>query len=188
MCYCVITSACSHWMQFILPKILQKRLESLKWRIAFFVGLASQTSGIQRGYWLRSGVSCCGSLFRGPQPIGSCAIWVFEAAYPASSRCWMSNRGGSGCSSPRSTPSGLRKTGERCFPIRASLSSTLVTKVLGGVTSIEQANEQHHPSCLKRAVRYPAYLLVWGCVSARGVGKSCFTIPGKIVNAAASQP
>lgn len=34
--------------------------------------------------------------------------------------------------------------------------------------------EAFHPDCLKRTVKFPASLMVWGCMSSRGVGKLHF--------------
>ena len=42
--------------------------------------------------------------------------------------------------------------------------------------------ERYRADCLKRSVKHPASLMVWGCVSARGAGNLCFLKPGKTVN------
>lgn len=35
---------------------------------------------------------------------------------------------------------------------------------------IRNKNEAFHPDCLKRSIKFPASLMVWGCMSAKGVG------------------
>lgn len=32
-------------------------------------------------------------------------------------------------------------------------------------------NEAYHPDCLRRKVKFPASVMIWGCMSAQGVGK-----------------
>lgn len=32
-------------------------------------------------------------------------------------------------------------------------------------------NEPYHPDCLRRKVKFPASVMIWGCMSAQGVGK-----------------
>lgn len=39
---------------------------------------------------------------------------------------------------------------------------------------IRQKNEAYHSDCLKRKVKFPASVMVWGSMSARGVGKLHF--------------
>lgn len=39
---------------------------------------------------------------------------------------------------------------------------------------IRKKNEAYHRDCLKRTVKFPASVMVWGCFAARGVGKLHF--------------
>lgn len=39
---------------------------------------------------------------------------------------------------------------------------------------IRKKNEAFHRDCLKRTVKFPASVMIWGCMSAKGVGKMCF--------------
>ena len=45
-----------------------------------------------------------------------------------------------------------------------------------------QKYERHKAACLKRSVKHPASVMVWGCVSSRGVGSLCFLSPKTTVN------
>ena len=45
-----------------------------------------------------------------------------------------------------------------------------------------QKYERHKAVCLKRSVKHPASVMVWGCVSSRGVGSLCFLSPKTTVN------
>ena len=45
-----------------------------------------------------------------------------------------------------------------------------------------QKYERHKAACLKRSVKHPASVMVWGCVSSRGVGSLCFLSPKMTVN------
>lgn len=39
---------------------------------------------------------------------------------------------------------------------------------------IRKRNEAYHTDCLRRAVKFPASVMVWGCMSSKGVGKLHF--------------
>lgn len=39
---------------------------------------------------------------------------------------------------------------------------------------IRKKTEAFRPDCLKRSVKFPASVMVWGCMSARGVGNLHF--------------
>ena len=45
-----------------------------------------------------------------------------------------------------------------------------------------QKYEWHKAACMKRPVKHPASVMVWGCVSSRGVGSLCFLSPKTTVN------
>ena len=45
-----------------------------------------------------------------------------------------------------------------------------------------QKHERHKAPCLKRSVKHPASVMVWGCISSRGVGNLCFLSPKTTVN------
>ena len=45
-----------------------------------------------------------------------------------------------------------------------------------------QKYERHKVACLKRSVKHPASVMVWGCMSSRGVGSLCFLSPKTTVN------
>ena len=45
-----------------------------------------------------------------------------------------------------------------------------------------QKYERHKAACLKRSVKHPASVMVWGCVSSQGVGSLCFLSPKTTVN------
>ena len=47
---------------------------------------------------------------------------------------------------------------------------------------IEQKYERHKAACLKCSVKHPASVMVWGCMSSRGVGSLCFLSPKTTVN------
>lgn len=48
-----------------------------------------------------------------------------------------------------------------------------------------RGGETYNHVCVKRSVKFPQSVMVWGCMSARGVGKLCFL--KKTVNAAVYQ-
>lgn len=39
---------------------------------------------------------------------------------------------------------------------------------------LRRKNEAFHKDCLNRKVKFPASIMVWGCMSAKGVGSLCF--------------
>lgn len=41
-------------------------------------------------------------------------------------------------------------------------------------TVIRKKCEAFFPECLKRTVKFPSSIMVWGCMSSKGVGKLCF--------------
>lgn len=41
-------------------------------------------------------------------------------------------------------------------------------------TVVRKKDEAFHPDCLKRTVKFPASVMVWGCMSSKGVGRLCF--------------
>ena len=45
-----------------------------------------------------------------------------------------------------------------------------------------QKYERHKAACLKRSVKHSASVMVWGCVSSRGVGSLCFLSAKTTVN------
>ena len=45
-----------------------------------------------------------------------------------------------------------------------------------------QKYKRHKAACLKHSVKHPASVMVWGCVSSRGVGSLCFLSPKTTVN------
>ena len=51
-----------------------------------------------------------------------------------------------------------------------------------GPRVLRQKYERHKAACLKRSVKHLASVMVWGCVSSRGVGSLCFLSPKTIVN------
>ena len=47
---------------------------------------------------------------------------------------------------------------------------------LGDIRSkvIKRKSEAYHRDCLKRAVKYPGSIMIWDCMSAKGLGKLYF--------------
>lgn len=47
---------------------------------------------------------------------------------------------------------------------------------IGDVRSkiLRKPTEAYHRDCLKRTVKFPASVMIWGCMSANGVGRLCF--------------
>lgn len=43
-----------------------------------------------------------------------------------------------------------------------------------GSKVIRTKKEAYHRDCLKRTVKFPASVMVWGCMSAKGLGQLCF--------------
>ena len=125
---------------------------------------AEKTSAASDRHWQQVGASICRSRCLGPQPTGSCALWLFETAFPVPSRCWMPSRRGSGCSSPEGTLNGLRKTGGKwCSPMISISSWDLATKVLEF-----GANQRRDTTCLleesRQASSFSACLVMYLCM------------------------
>ena len=99
---------------------------------------------------------------------------VFQARYPALSLSYPANRRKNVYSLHRSIPSGRWRTGSK--------SSSLMNRNSSWVMATRQKYERHKAACLKRSVKHPASVMVWGCVSSRGVGSLCFLSPKTTVN------
>ena len=67
---------------------------------------------------------------------------------------------------------------QSCFPTSPIPAFYLKIKVLG-------CCEKHLADCIKRSIKYPQYIMVWGVISATGVSPLCF-LKGT-VNAAINQ-
>lgn len=39
---------------------------------------------------------------------------------------------------------------------------------------IRRKSEAYHRDCLKRTVKFPGSIMIWGCMSAKGLGQLCF--------------
>ena len=51
-----------------------------------------------------------------------------------------------------------------------------------GMRVWRRTHERHSPRCLKQMVKHPASIMVWGCVSSRGVGSLHFLPRGRNLN------
>ena len=107
---------------------------------------------------------------------------VFQAGYPALSLSYPANRRKNVYSLHRSIPSGRWRTGSKSSSLMNRNSSWVMATrdlVFGGKST---KGIRRKATCLKRSVKHLASVIVWGCVSSRGVGSLCFLSPKMTVN------
>ena len=119
-------------------------------------------------------------LFQGQQLTGGCGSMVFQAGYPALSLSYPANRRKNVYSLHRSIPSGWWRTGSKSSSLMNRNSSWVMATrdlVFGGKST--KGTRRLVWSTLSSI---PASVMVWGCVSSRGVGSLCFLSPKTTVN------
>ena len=109
---------------------------------------------------------------------------AFQVGYPALSLSYPANRRKHVYSLHRSISSGRWRTGSKSSSLMNRNSSSKFVMGYGnkGPRVWWQKYERHKAACLKRSVKHPASVMVWGCVSSRGVGSLCFLSPKTTVN------